>query len=92
MIEEAQQMSHDAEMTPIEPNATPAVRSAAAERMRRHRQRLRDGLRCMTVEIRATEVDALVRQGLLKQETRNDLRAIRAALYGFLDSTLGAMP
>ena len=41
---------------------------------------------------RPTEVDALVRQGLLKQETRNDLRAIRAALYGFLDSTLGAMP
>jgi hypothetical protein len=42
MIEEAQQMLHDAEVTPIEPNATPAVRSAAAERMRRHRQRLRN--------------------------------------------------
>ena len=85
-------MSHDAEMTPIEPNATPVTRSAAAERMARHRRRRRDGLQCMIVEIRASEVDELVRRRLLKEETRNDLRAVRAALYGFLDSTLGAMP
>jgi hypothetical protein len=30
--------------------------SRAAERMRRHRERRRDGLRCLTVEIRETEI------------------------------------
>jgi hypothetical protein len=45
----------------------------------------------MTVEIRVSEVDELVRRGLLKQETRNDLRAVRAALYAFLDGTLGTV-
>ena len=34
--------------------------SHAAERMRRHRQRRRDGLRCLTIELRETEIDALV--------------------------------
>ena len=33
--------------------------SAAALRMRRHRERRRDGLRCMTIELRETEIDAL---------------------------------
>lgn len=64
--------------------------SAAALRMRRCRERRRDGLRCMTVEIRATEVDALVRRGLLKGETRNDRHAVKAAFYEFLDRTLGS--
>jgi hypothetical protein len=41
-------MSHDAEMTPIEPNAKPVTRSAA-QRMRAHRERRREGLRCVTV-------------------------------------------
>jgi hypothetical protein len=38
----------------------------AAERMRRHRDRRRDGLRCLTIELRETERDALIRNGLLK--------------------------
>ena len=50
-------MTHDAEFT----ESTP--RSAAAERMRRHRQRRRDGLRCLTVEVRESEIDTLVRMG-----------------------------
>jgi hypothetical protein len=68
---------------------TPAI-SAAAERMRRHRERRRKGLRCVMVELRATEITALVRLGLLKWETRNDRRAIIAALYAYLDHTLSA--
>jgi hypothetical protein len=40
----AQPMAHDADMTAIPP-AEPVARSSAAERMRRHRQRRRDGLR-----------------------------------------------
>jgi hypothetical protein len=65
------------------------ARSPAAERMRRHRERRRDGLRCLTIELRVTEIEALVRIGLLKAETRNDQNAIREALYEYLDQTFG---
>jgi hypothetical protein len=34
--------------------------AAAAERMRRHRQRRRDGLRCLVIELRETEIDVLL--------------------------------
>jgi hypothetical protein len=72
--------------------AEPVNRSPAAERMRRHRERRRDGLRCLTIELRETERDALISKGLLKADARNDLRAIREALYAYLDRTLGAGP
>ena len=62
--------------------------SAAAARMRAHRERRRNGLRCVTVLLRATEVDELVRRGLLASETRNDENAIVEALHGHLDRTL----
>ena len=63
--------------------------SPAAERMRAHRQRRRDGLRCLTIELRETEVDALIEMKLLNSEMRNKTSAILAALYEFLDDTLG---
>ena len=66
------------------------ARSAAAERMRRHRQRRRNGLRCLIIELRATEIETLIRKGLLTAETRNDASALRKALYLHLDRTLGA--
>jgi hypothetical protein len=66
--------------------------SPAAERMRRHRERRREGLRCLTVELRETEIDALVRRGLLDNEKRDHLGAIVNAVYAFLDSTLGEAP
>jgi hypothetical protein len=62
--------------------------SPAAERMRRHRQRRRDGLRCLVIELRETEIDVLVQKGLLKADARNDARAVREALYQYFDSTL----
>ena len=62
--------------------------SPATERMRRHRQRRREGLRCLTIEIYETEVDALVLNGLLKAETRNDSFAVIEALYRHLKCTL----
>jgi hypothetical protein len=46
-------------------------------------------MRCLMIELRETEIDALIRRGLLKNETRNDPSAIINALYAFLDSTLG---
>jgi hypothetical protein len=70
----------------------PAPRSLAAERMRRHRRRKRNSMRCLTIELRDTEIDALIRQRLLNPETRNDPSAVIDALYAFLDRTLGATP
>jgi hypothetical protein len=58
--------------------------------MRQHRERRRKGLFCLVLEIRASEINTLVRKGLLKSETRNSERAIRQALYAFLDRTLGS--
>jgi hypothetical protein len=57
--------------------------------MRRHRERRRDGLRCLRIELRETEIDTLIDRGLLNAETRNDLNAVRDALYAHLDRALG---
>jgi hypothetical protein len=65
-------------------------KSASEERMRRHRQRRRDGLRCLIIELREMEIDVLIRKGLLGPETRNDTSAIIDALYAHLDHTLGS--
>jgi hypothetical protein len=64
--------------------------SAAAERMRLHRQRRRQGLRCLMVELRKTEIDVLIEKGLLDGEMRNDPGAVCEALYTHLDQTLGS--
>ena len=51
----------------------PRPSSAAALRMRRHRERRRDGMRCVTIELRETEILALIRKGHLTDDARNDL-------------------
>lgn len=79
-------------MTINPPTSMPVPCSAAAQRMRRHRERRRDGLRCLTIELRESEIDALIRKELLKPETRNDASAVIDALYAFLDRTLDATP
>ena len=61
----------------------------AAERMRRHRERRRDGLRCLWIELHEMELDALVRAGLLEPQSRHDENAIADALYAHLGRTLG---
>jgi len=83
-------MTQDAELA-VTPPTEPA-RSAAAERMRLHRERRRNGMRCLTIELRETEIDALIRKGLLKSETRNDPSAVNDALYAFFDAKLGTTP
>ena len=59
--------------------------SPAAERMRRHRQRRRDGLRSLTIEVREAEIDALISSGFLEKGSRNDANAVTQALYRVLD-------
>jgi hypothetical protein len=65
---------------------------AAAERMRLHRERRRQGLRCLMIELHVTEIDSLVGLGLLKAEMRDDPGEVSVALYEHLNRTLGAMP
>jgi hypothetical protein len=62
--------------------------SLSAARMRRHRKRRRDGLRCLTVELRESEIDTLVCRALLMPEMRNNRNAIIRALYAHFDLTL----
>jgi hypothetical protein len=76
---------------PPPPCTEPASRTAAAERMRRHRQRRRDGLRCFMIELRETEIDALIRKKLLAAENRHDYDSVQSALYAFLDRALGEL-
>ena len=66
----------------------PTTRSAAAERMRAHRDRRRKGLRCFTLEIRRREIDVLVKRGLLEPDARNDPYEVKMALYRHFDKTL----
>jgi hypothetical protein len=82
-------MSQHAEMS-SGPTSPPIACSAAAQRMRAHRKRRRAGLRCVVVQLRETEIDVLIRRGLLKADARNNVRAIRDALHGHFDKTLRA--
>ena len=67
---------------------SPPARSAAAERMRLHRKRRMRGLHCLMIELRVTEIDELIRRGLLSREARNDEMAVRKAVHRHLDLTL----
>ena len=82
-------MSQHGEMS-SGPTTPPVACSAAAQRMRAHRDRRRKGLRCIRIELGETEVDVLIRKGLLRPDARNDLNAVVQALYAHLDATLSA--
>jgi hypothetical protein len=83
-------VTHKPEITATKLAVALIKRSAAAERMRRHRERRSLGLRCLTIQLLETEIAALIRKGLLNVETRNDPNAVRGALYDFFDRTLDA--
>ena len=80
-------MSQHAEMSNGRPSP-PIACSAAAVRMRAHRERRRLGLRCVAVQLRETEIDALIQKGLLAADARNDTYAVRDALHAHFDRTL----
>jgi hypothetical protein len=66
--------------------------SSAAKRMRRHRKRRAEGLQCITILIRATDIDVLVGRGLLKPEMRNSRNAIANAVHELLDEIVSSVP
>ena len=59
--------------------------SSAAERMRLYRERRRRGLSCIKVQLRRSEVDALIACGLLEPADRQDRGVLAAALHRYLD-------
>ena len=64
--------------------------TAGARRMRASRQRRREGLRCVTLELREVEIDRLIDLGHLRQDEREDRNQVLLAMYRFLDySALG---
>jgi hypothetical protein len=73
---------------PIDAPTDGSAPSSGAVRMARHRSRRKDGLRCLTIELRQTEVEALISGRHLAPDQRNDRGAVRQALYEFLDMAL----
>ena len=71
------------------PTTPPIACSAAARTHARAPKRRQAGLRCVGVQLRETEIDVLIRKGLLKADARNDLYAVRDALHEHFDRTLG---
>ena len=57
--------------------------------MRLHRARRSAGLRCLTLEVRDSEIAAFIRKGLLRPDSRQDNAAVCNALYSLLDRHLG---
>ena len=68
--------------------ASNVIPKPSARRMRLHRERRRDGMRCLVVELHDSEIHALVRAGLLRSETRHEQNAVADALYDHLERTL----
>ena len=76
-------------MIEVQPNVTAfRPRSPNAERMARCRQRRKSGMRCLMIEFREAEVDALIRHRLLGPDDRYNRSSVVQALYRFLDETL----
>jgi hypothetical protein len=64
-------------------STTPASRSSAT-RMTRHRERRRQGTRCITVDVSQSERDALVVRGYLPEEERENGAAIKKGIEAVL--------
>ena len=68
-------------MSNIPPLRSP---SPAAQRMRRYRKQRRQGLRSVRIPLHETDCDVLIRMGLLKEDQRQDPKALQKALLGLL--------
>jgi hypothetical protein len=52
----------------------------AAVRMRLHRKRRREGMQYVQIPLHESEVEDLIRLGLLQREQREDVQALQAAV------------
>jgi hypothetical protein len=67
---------------------TETARAGSAERMRRCRARRQAGFRCFTVELHRSEIDTLIRCGLLQADEHDDDGAVVDALTQHIEQTL----
>jgi hypothetical protein len=58
--------------------------SPAAQRMRRYRKHRKQGLRSVRILLDEMDVDALIVMTLLKEDQRQDVKALQKALLGLL--------
>jgi hypothetical protein len=58
--------------------------SPAARRMRRYRKQRRQGLRSVRILLDETDIDALIRMRLLKEDQRQNVEALQAAVLGLV--------
>jgi hypothetical protein len=61
-----------------------AANRSSAQRSQRHRERRRQGTRCVTVDVSQSERDALVVRGYLSEEDRDNGAAIKKAIEGVI--------
>jgi len=57
---------------------------SSAERMRLYRKRRRQGLQYVRVELHATDIDDLIRLGLLKGDQRENPELLQSAVQGLI--------
>ncbi len=58
--------------------------SPAAERMRLHRKRRREGMRYVCIPLHISEIVALIRLGLLQKDQHEDAQALQAAVLSLV--------
>jgi hypothetical protein len=75
-------MSTDALNASIEPS------SRVARRMRLYRKRRRQGLRSIRILLRVTEIDEMIRLGLLEEEHRDSPDALQAVVLNLFRQAL----
>ena len=68
-------------MSNLPPSRSP---SPGAIRMRRYRKQRRQGLRPVRILLDETDIDALIRMRLLKEDQRHDVEALQTAVLGLL--------
>ena len=52
--------------------------------MRHYRKQRRRGLRSVRIRLDETDIDALIRMGLLKEDQRQDVEALQTAVLGLV--------
>ena len=60
------------------------LRLTVAERLRLYRKRQRQGLQYVRILLHVTDIDGLIRLGLLKDDQRTDADALQAAVLGLV--------
>src|SRR4029077_15331919 len=72
---------------------SPPARSSspAAQRMRHYRKQRRQGLRSVRILLDETDIDALIRLRLLKEDQRQDVEALQTADLGTLSRAEGGL-